>query len=94
MDQLRRIVALLRDPRTPRLPKIAIALAVAYVIWPVDLVPDFLVPLGGYLDDLTFVWLALRWLLKAGKTIPAGLISVEQGGTASRPPDPPLAPRE
>ena len=89
MEQLRRIVALLRDPRTPRLPKIAIALAVAYVIWPVDLVPDFLFPLGGYLDDLTFVWLALRWLLKSGKTLP-GLI--DQGGTVSRPPDPPLTP--
>jgi len=70
MDQLRRIVALLRDPRTPRLPKIAVALAVAYVIWPVDLVPDFMFPVAGYLDDLTFVWLALRWLLKSGKTVP------------------------
>jgi len=70
MDQLRRIVALLRDPRTPRLPKIAVALAVAYVIWPVDLVPDFMFPVAGYLDDLTFVWLALRWLLKSGKTAP------------------------
>ena len=70
MDQLRRIVALLRDPRTPRLPKIAVALAVAYVIWPVDLVPDFMFPVAGYLDDLTFVWLALRWLLKSGKSVP------------------------
>jgi uncharacterized membrane protein YkvA (DUF1232 family) len=70
MEQLRRIVALLRDPRTPRLPKIAVALAVAYVIWPVDLVPDFMFPVAGYLDDLTFVWLALRWLLKSGKSVP------------------------
>ena len=46
------------------------ALAVAYVIWPVDLVPDFMFPVAGYLDDLTFVWLALRWLLKSGKTVP------------------------
>lgn len=71
MDQLRRIVALLRDPRTPKLPRIAVALAIAYVIWPVDLVPDFMFPVVGYLDDLTFVWLALRWLLKAGKALPA-----------------------
>jgi uncharacterized membrane protein YkvA (DUF1232 family) len=86
MDQLRRIVTLLRDPRTPKLPRIAVALAIAYVIWPVDLIPDFLVPVGGYLDDLTFVWLALRWLLKSGK----GLI--EQGGAVSRPPDPRIRP--
>jgi uncharacterized membrane protein YkvA (DUF1232 family) len=90
MEQLRRIVTLLRDPRTPMLPRIAVALAVAYVIWPVDLVPDFLFPVAGYLDDLTFVWLALRWLLKSGKAVPL----IEQGGAASRPPDPPLAPRE
>ena len=66
MDKLTRIVALLRDPRTPKLPKVALALAAAYLIWPADLIPDFLIPIGGYLDDLTFVWLALRWLLKAG----------------------------
>ena len=67
MEKLWRIFALLRDPRTPKLPKVALALAAAYLIWPADLIPDFLIPIGGYLDDLTFVWLALRWLLKSGK---------------------------
>jgi uncharacterized membrane protein YkvA (DUF1232 family) len=67
VERLRRIVALMRDPRTPKLPKVALALAAAYLIWPADLVPDFLVPIAGYLDDLTFVWLAVRWLLKSGK---------------------------
>ena len=67
MDKLTRIVSLLRDPRTPKLPKVALALAAAYLIWPADLVPELLIPIGGYLDDLTFVWLALRWLLKTGK---------------------------
>ena len=71
MDKLARIVSLLRDPRTPKLPKVALALAAAYLIWPADLVPEVLIPLGGYLDDLTFVWLALRWLLKTGGK-PAG----------------------
>jgi len=66
MDQLRRIVALLRDPRTPKLPRLALALAAAYLIWPADLMPEILMPLAGYLDDLTFLWLAVRWLLKAG----------------------------
>jgi uncharacterized membrane protein YkvA (DUF1232 family) len=28
--------------------------------------PDFLIPVAGYLDDLTFIWLAVRWLLKSG----------------------------
>ena len=74
MDQLRRIVALLRDPRTPKLPRLALALAAAYLIWPADLLPDFLIPVVGYLDDLTFIWLAVRWLLKSGATAPAGEI--------------------
>jgi len=66
VDQLRRIVALLRDPRTPKLPRMALILAGAYLLWPADLLPDFLIPLGGFLDDLTFIWLAARWLLKSG----------------------------
>ena len=67
MDQLRRIIALLKDPRTPKLPRLALVLAAAYLIWPADLMPDFLIPVAGYLDDLTFIWLAVRWLLKSGK---------------------------
>jgi uncharacterized membrane protein YkvA (DUF1232 family) len=66
MDQLRRIVTLLRDPRTPKLPRLALALAAAYLIWPADLMPELLIPLAGWLDDLTFLWLAVRWLLKSG----------------------------
>ena len=66
MDHLRRIIALLRDPRTPKLPRLALALAALYLIWPADLLPDVLLPVAGYLDDLTFLWLAVRWLLKAG----------------------------
>ena len=81
MEQLRRIVALLRDPRTPKLPRLALALAAAYLIWPADLVPEFIVPLAGYLDDLTFVWLASRWLLKSGPK-----------ATAPLPPSPRLRP--
>jgi uncharacterized membrane protein YkvA (DUF1232 family) len=74
VDQLRRIVALLKDPRTPKLPRLALALAAAYLIWPADLLPDILIPVAGYLDDLTFIWLAIRWLLKSGAPTPAGEI--------------------
>jgi uncharacterized membrane protein YkvA (DUF1232 family) len=71
-ERLRRIVALLSDPRTPRLPRAAVILAVIYLIWPLDLMPDFLVPIVGYFDDLTLVWIALRWLLKSGPTTTGG----------------------
>lgn len=45
---------ILRDPRTPRLPKLLLGLAVAYALSPIDLIPDW-VPVLGYLDDLLIV---------------------------------------
>ncbi len=65
MARLLRVLALLRDPRTPALPRLAVLLAVVYLISPVDLIPGSLVPVVGWFDDLTFVWLALRWMVKS-----------------------------
>jgi uncharacterized membrane protein YkvA (DUF1232 family) len=65
MDRLLRVLALLKDPRTPALPRIAVLLAVLYLISPIDLIPGSVMPVIGWLDDLTFVWLALRWLVKS-----------------------------
>ena len=70
MDRLARVLALLRDPRTPALPRIAVLLAVLYLLWPVDLIPGAVVPVIGWIDDLTFVWLALRWLVKSTPEAP------------------------
>ncbi|MEE9204945.1 MAG: YkvA family protein [Nitrospirales bacterium] len=44
----------LRDRRTPRLPKILLGLAVGYLALPFDIIPDFL-PVIGHLDDLVLV---------------------------------------
>ncbi len=63
--RLRRVLALLSDARVRRLPRLAVLLAAAYLVWPLDLFPDFLVPVAGYLDDLVLVWMSLRWLLKS-----------------------------
>ncbi len=53
----------LRHPRTPRVARVIAALAVAYALSPIDLIPDF-IPVLGYLDDVVLlpllVWLALR----------------------------------
>ena len=51
------------DPRVGKLPRIAV-LAVAYLISPVDLIPEMAFPIVGFLDDITLVWMAVRWLVK------------------------------
>jgi uncharacterized membrane protein YkvA (DUF1232 family) len=57
---LRRLVT---DARIPRRHRAALLLAVAYLMFPVDLVPDFL-PVVGYLDDVLVVVLAVRLVLR------------------------------
>jgi len=47
-----------RDPRTPIALKAVLAAALAYVIFPIDLVPDA-VPIIGQADDLTVLLLVL-----------------------------------
>ena len=45
---------LLKDRRTPWLSKIMIVAAIAYLLSPIDFIPDF-VPLAGQLDDVIIV---------------------------------------
>jgi uncharacterized membrane protein YkvA (DUF1232 family) len=40
----------LTDPRTPWLPKVILSIAIAYLLSPIDLIPDF-IPVLGQLDD-------------------------------------------
>jgi uncharacterized membrane protein YkvA (DUF1232 family) len=70
MQQLKRVMALLSDPRVAKLPRFAVLAAIVYLISPIDLVPDFVVPVVGWLDDATLVWLSLRWLLKSDPAAP------------------------
>ena len=44
-------------------PKIVIIIALAYILSPIDLVPDF-IPVLGYLDDLILVPLGIVLLIK------------------------------
>ena len=50
-DIVRLIARLAADPLLPTPAKIALVAAVAYLVSPVDLIPDF-IPFLGYLDDI------------------------------------------
>jgi uncharacterized membrane protein YkvA (DUF1232 family) len=49
-----------RDARVPRRARIAVVIALVWVLSPIDLIPEFL-PIIGPLDDVLVVALALRY---------------------------------
>jgi len=77
------ISRLVKDPRVPRRSKIALGLAAAYVVSPIDLIPE-VIPVLGWADDLLFLMLAIDSLIeRAGKEVveehwdgPVDLLSV------------------
>jgi uncharacterized membrane protein YkvA (DUF1232 family) len=85
-DRLRRVLTLLTDPRTPKLPRLAVVAAVVYFISPIDVVPDPLLPVVGYLDDFMMVWMALRWLIKRDPDAASTAAGRTPGTDAPRPP--------
>jgi uncharacterized membrane protein YkvA (DUF1232 family) len=66
---LRLLYGLVTDPRVELLDKLLVAGAVAYVMIPEDVFPDF-IPLIGEVDDVFVLVLAIRQLLKsAGREV-------------------------
>ena len=59
---LRRLIG---DERVPRRRKVVLLGLVAYLSFPIDLVPDF-IPVVGQLDDVIVAALALRFALRSG----------------------------
>ena len=59
----RLIWALARDPRVPRGQKAVLAGIAAYLVFPIDLIPDF-IPVIGELDDLAVVLFGLDWFIR------------------------------
>lgn len=68
---VRLILRLLRDPRVPLPGKIVFFLGIAYTVWPMDLIPDLLMPVIGSFDDVAVLLLCLRYFLH--RTPPAVL---------------------
>ncbi len=60
---------LLLDPRVPRRAKITLGLAAAYVVSPIDLIPD-IIPVIGWADDVILMMFAVDSLIeRAGQDI-------------------------
>lgn len=60
---------LLRDPRVPRRSKLLLAGLVAYLVSPIDLIPDA-IPVVGLVDDLLLAAYAVNHLLRtAGEEV-------------------------
>ena len=64
-DLVRLVRSLLADAATPTAAKVALVGLLAYLLSPIDLIPDFL-PGVGALDDVAIAALVLRW---AGRRI-------------------------
>ncbi|MEK7473298.1 MAG: DUF1232 domain-containing protein [Patescibacteria group bacterium] len=54
----------LKDPKTDWKPKILSVLAVLYLFWPLDVLPDF-APIVGWMDDIGFIAVASGYLVHA-----------------------------
>jgi uncharacterized membrane protein YkvA (DUF1232 family) len=62
-DLVRLITRLAKDSSQPRGVRIRLALLLAYLAFPIDLVPDF-VPVLGYADDVIVVLITLRSVIR------------------------------
>jgi uncharacterized membrane protein YkvA (DUF1232 family) len=66
-DLLHLLCRLAIDPEVPTEEKAKLAVAIAYIISPIDLIPEALVGRAGYLDDVAVAAYALHSILKATK---------------------------
>jgi uncharacterized membrane protein YkvA (DUF1232 family) len=79
--ELRLVWAMLRDARTPATAKIAVLLALIYVLSPFDLVPD-VIPILGWLDDGLVAYLLFQM---AQRLLPADLLAALKARLATKP---------
>ena len=70
-NYLRLFYGLFRDPRVAKIDKVLVGAAIAYVLLPTDLIPDF-VPFLGQVDDVFLLVTALQRLVThAGRRVVA-----------------------
>ena len=59
---LRVVMRLMMDRRVPIRAKVAVPLALVYLVWPFDIVPIY-IPFYGLIDDIIVITLATAWFL-------------------------------
>lgn len=64
---LKLVGRLLLDPRVPRRAKITLGMAAAYVMSPIDLIPE-IVPVVGWADDVLIILFAIDSLIERAGT--------------------------
>jgi len=62
-DLVRLVTRLAKDSSQPRGVRIRLGLLLAYLAFPIDLIPDF-VPVLGYADDIIIVLITLRSVIR------------------------------
>jgi uncharacterized membrane protein YkvA (DUF1232 family) len=60
---LKLLARLARDPRVSKVDKAIVAATLVYLVSPVDLIPDFIVPVVGQIEDIYLLALALSRLV-------------------------------
>lgn len=64
-DVLRLLKRLAVDPQMPRRIRVGLFLVLAFVVSPIDIIPD-VIPVIGFADDVVIVGLMLRWVARSG----------------------------
>jgi uncharacterized membrane protein YkvA (DUF1232 family) len=59
---LKLIYRLMRDPRVPVRRKLVVGAMLAYLVSPLDVIPDF-IPVAGQIDDVLLIAFAIRHLI-------------------------------
>jgi uncharacterized membrane protein YkvA (DUF1232 family) len=81
---------LLRDPRVPFTAKLVFYATVAYMLSPIDIVPDW-IPVLGQADDLVAIMAGLNLFLRA---VPNWLVAEHEDALAGRRDDRDAVPRD
>jgi uncharacterized membrane protein YkvA (DUF1232 family) len=63
LRSLQLVWRLLCDSRVPFLTKLIIPAIIAYVVWPIDVIPDP-IPILGQLDDLGVIFFGIRFFIE------------------------------